>query len=236
MSTNPNIKYLIAVSPDGLTKTILNYQYPGNAMADSWFNWTNFAGSPVDNVSTLDHEFAIAGGSNYSAYFEWGGDGGGQTPQESDINMPSWMSINPTTWTVDTVSRTGNFVFTVTSNGGTNTPWRYANIAYTGNIVHSLQDGDSHNVDVQQEGTQLQYEGKSERHLKDNIKLVGASAMGIPMYHFNYKDETNGKGTFIGTMVDELQRLGFEDVLRHTEEGILVDYSKIDVPFHTITH
>ena len=59
--------------------------------------------------------------------------------------------------------------------------------------------------------------------------------MGIPMYHFNYKDETNGKGTFIGTMVDDLQRLGFEDVLRHTEEGILVDYSKIDVPFHTIT-
>ena len=60
--------------------------------------------------------------------------------------------------------------------------------------------------------------------------------MGIPMYHFNYKDESHGKGRFIGTMVDDLQRLGFEDVLINTDGGIFVDYSKIDVPFHNITN
>jgi hypothetical protein len=37
-------------------------------------------------------------------------------------------------------------------------------------------------------------------------------------------------------MVDDLERLGFEDVLIHTKDGILVDYNKIDVPFHTITN
>ena len=78
--------------------------------------------------------------------------------------------------------------------------------------------------------------GKSERRLKYDIELVGESAMGIPIYHFNYKDEANGKGRFIGTMVDDLERLGFEDVLIHTKDGILVDYNKIDVPFHIITN
>ena len=74
----------------------------------------------------------------------------------------------------------------------------------------------------------------SERHLKSNIKLVGKSKMGIPIYHFNYKDVKNGIDRFIGTMVDDLQRLGFEDVLIHTEDGILVNYNKIDIDFKKI--
>ena len=74
----------------------------------------------------------------------------------------------------------------------------------------------------------------SERRLKYNIELVGESAMGIPMYYFNYKDETNGKGRFMGTMVDDLQRLGFENALIHTKDNILVDYNKIDVPFYMV--
>lgn len=78
--------------------------------------------------------------------------------------------------------------------------------------------------------------GRSERRLKYNIEFIGDSPMGIPMYHFNYKDESHGKGRFIGTMVDDLQRLGFEDVLINTNDGIIVDYSKIDVPFHNITN
>jgi hypothetical protein len=65
---------------------------------------------------------------------------------------------------------------------------------------------------------------------------MGDSLMGIPMYHFNYKDIANGIGRFIGTMVDDLQRLGFEDVLIHSEDGILVDYDKIDVPFGNISN
>ena len=78
--------------------------------------------------------------------------------------------------------------------------------------------------------------GRSERRLKYNIEFIGDSPMGIPMYHFNYKDESHGKGRFIGTMVDDLQRLRFEDVLINTNDGIFVDYSKIDVPFHNITN
>lgn len=76
--------------------------------------------------------------------------------------------------------------------------------------------------------------GRSERRLKYNIEFIGDSPMGIPMYHFNYKDESHGKGRFIGTMVDDLQRLGFEDVLINTNDGIFVNYDKIDVPFQSI--
>ena len=76
--------------------------------------------------------------------------------------------------------------------------------------------------------------GRSERRLKYNIEFIGDSPMGIPMYHFNYKDESHGKGRFIGTMVDDLQRLGFEDVLINTNDGIFVNYDKIDVPFQPI--
>ena len=76
--------------------------------------------------------------------------------------------------------------------------------------------------------------GKSERRLKYNIEFVGNSPMGIPMYHFNYKNEKDGVGRFIGTMVDDLQRLGFEDALIYGEDAIYVNYSKIDVPFENV--
>ena len=76
---------------------------------------------------------------------------------------------------------------------------------------------------------------RSERRLKYNIEFIGDSPMGIPMYHFNYKDESHGKGRFVGAMVDDLERLGFEKVLIRTDDGIFVNYDKIDVPFHNVT-
>ena len=76
--------------------------------------------------------------------------------------------------------------------------------------------------------------GKSERRLKYNIKFIGESPMGIPMYHFNYKNEKDGVGRFVGTMVDDLQRLGFEDALIYGDDAIYVNYSKIDVPFELV--
>ena len=85
------------------------------------------------------------------------------------------------------------------------------------------------------EVTELYLCTKSERRLKYNIEFIGDSPMGIPMYHFNYKDEENGKGRFVGTMVDDLERLGFEKALIRTEDSIFVDYDKIDVPFHNVT-
>jgi hypothetical protein len=78
--------------------------------------------------------------------------------------------------------------------------------------------------------------GRSERRLKYNIEYMGDSLMGIPMYHFNYKDESYGKGRFVGTMVDDLERLGFEKALIRTEDGIFVNYDKIDVPFESVTN
>lgn len=78
--------------------------------------------------------------------------------------------------------------------------------------------------------------GRSERRLKYNIELIGESPMGIPIYHFNYKDTKYGKGRFVGTMVDDLERLGFTNTLLKTEDGsIFVNYSEIDVPFHNVT-
>ncbi len=78
--------------------------------------------------------------------------------------------------------------------------------------------------------------GKSERRLKYNIEFIGDSPMGIPMYHFNYKDESHGKGRFVGTMVDDLERLGFSNTLLTAADGsIFVNYSQIDVPFHNVT-
>ena len=77
---------------------------------------------------------------------------------------------------------------------------------------------------------------RSERRLKHNIELIGESPMGIPIYHFDYKDTKNGVGRFIGTMVDDLERLGFKNVLfTHCDGDVMVDYDMIDVPFHNVT-
>jgi len=54
------------------------------------------------------------------------------------------------------------------------------------------------------------------------------------MYHFNYKNEKDGVGRFVGTMVDDLQRLGFEDALIYGDDAIYENYSKIDVPFELV--
>jgi hypothetical protein len=77
--------------------------------------------------------------------------------------------------------------------------------------------------------------GRSERRLKYNIEFIGDSPMGIPMYHFNYKNEEHGKGRFVGTMVDDLQRLGFEDSLFEQNGEIWVNYHKLDVPFQSLS-
>ena len=78
--------------------------------------------------------------------------------------------------------------------------------------------------------------GRSERRLKYNIEFIGDSPMGIPMYHFNYKDESHGKGRFVGTMVDDLERLGKTNCLYMGCDGsVFVDYDMIDVPFHNVT-
>ena len=58
--------------------------------------------------------------------------------------------------------------------------------------------------------------------------------MGIPMYHFNYKNKLHGKGRFIGTMVEDLQKLGLQEVLFEENGEIWVNYDMIDVDFKSI--
>jgi len=73
---------------------------------------------------------------------------------------------------------------------------------------------------------------RSERRLKKNIEYIGISPMGIPIYHFEYKNSEhapNGKGRYVGTMADELQKLGFLDVLFTKDGDVWVDYNKLDI-------
>jgi len=73
---------------------------------------------------------------------------------------------------------------------------------------------------------------RSERRLKKNIEYIGTSPMGIPIYHFEYKNPEhapNGIGRYVGTMVDELQRLGLSDVLSTKDGDVWVDYNKLDI-------
>ncbi len=120
---------------------------------------------------------------------------------------------------------TGDFIYSDSAGQNTVASGYYLSVgSATGVIVSSGEVEDSYSC------------GRSERRLKYNIEYMGDSLMGIPMYHFNYKDESYGKGRFVGTMVDDLERLGFEKALIRTEDGIFVNYDKIDVPFHNITN
>jgi len=76
--------------------------------------------------------------------------------------------------------------------------------------------------------------GRSERRYKQNIKQIGTSPMGIPIYEFEYKNKLHGSGKYVGAMVDDLMRIGFESALYTLNNEIWVDYDKIDVPFEKI--
>lgn len=73
---------------------------------------------------------------------------------------------------------------------------------------------------------------RSERRLKTNIRFIKNSQSGIPIYHFEYKNSSHapyGPGTYVGTMVDDLERLGYNNAIIKFDDGIFVDYEQIDV-------
>lgn len=73
---------------------------------------------------------------------------------------------------------------------------------------------------------------RSERRLKSNINFIGNSPMGIPIYEFEYKNPLHapyGPGKYIGTMVDDLQKLGLGHIIFEKDGSLWVDYDKIDV-------
>ena len=51
------------------------------------------------------------------------------------------------------------------------------------------------------------------------------------IYSFNYKDKSNGKGTYQGVMSDEIPN---DAVFKHPDGFDRVDYNKLDVEFKLI--
>ena len=80
----------------------------------------------------------------------------------------------------------------------------------------------------------------SDIRLKHNIKLIGKSPTGIPIYSFQYRDgiklanneALDTKSTFVGVMAQDLLELAPHAMIKNEEDGYYrVDYSKIDVDF-----
>lgn len=73
----------------------------------------------------------------------------------------------------------------------------------------------------------------SDKNLKENIKQIGTSPSGIPIYEFEYKDKSHGEGRYSGVMAQDLLETNSSAVIQ--DEGFLkVDYSQIDVDFRRI--
>ena len=73
----------------------------------------------------------------------------------------------------------------------------------------------------------------SDRRLKRNIVFRTYSKSGIPIYEFEYINKSNGEGRYVGTMAQDLIKLGREDAVLMSKDKsyYLVDYSKIDIDF-----
>lgn len=71
----------------------------------------------------------------------------------------------------------------------------------------------------------------SDARLKENIKEIGHSESGIPMYEWNYKGHPATE-RYRGTMAQDLINLGYNKAVVTSPDGYYaVDYSKIDVEF-----
>jgi hypothetical protein len=77
--------------------------------------------------------------------------------------------------------------------------------------------------------------GRSDRRLKHNIVFRTYSKSGIPVYEFEYVNKSDGKGKYVGTMAQDLLKLGKSEAVITDKEGYyLVDYNKVDVDFYEI--
>ena len=70
----------------------------------------------------------------------------------------------------------------------------------------------------------------SDRKMKKNINLVGASSSGLNIYNFEYINPKYGEGVFQGVMADEVPY----NAVIHGNDYNMVDYSVIDVEFKRI--
>ena len=68
----------------------------------------------------------------------------------------------------------------------------------------------------------------SDRRLKTDVKKIGTSPSGIPIYEFRFKDDL--EVLWEGTIAQDLLEIGMDDVVGTNEDGFYtVDYDKIDV-------
>ena len=72
---------------------------------------------------------------------------------------------------------------------------------------------------------------KSDRRLKNSIKIIGVSESGLKIYSFKYNNTVHGKGTYQGVMSDEIPQ---EAVIKHSDGFDRVDYSLLDDDFKQI--
>ena len=70
--------------------------------------------------------------------------------------------------------------------------------------------------------------GRSDRRLKTDIKKIGTSPSGIPIFEFRFKDDLDT--LWEGTIAQDLLKMGMDEVVGTDEDGFYtVDYDKIDV-------
>jgi hypothetical protein len=73
---------------------------------------------------------------------------------------------------------------------------------------------------------------KSDISYKENIKLIGNTADGIPYYHYNY---TNNNAIYEGVVAQDLIGTKFEKALKRNIDGLLmVNYDLLDIKMKTI--
>tara|TARA_B110000977_G_scaffold186808_1_gene253209 strand:+ start:3811 stop:4470 length:660 start_codon:yes stop_codon:yes gene_type:complete len=76
---------------------------------------------------------------------------------------------------------------------------------------------------------------RSDRRLKRNIIFRSYSKSGIPIYEFEYINKSDGEGRYVGTMAQDLIKLGKSEAVITDKKGYyLVNYNKIDVNFYEI--
>ena len=99
---------------------------------------------------------------------------------------------------------------------------------------YRINSGQSMEVEDGQAGT-IANCGRSDRRLKRNIIFRSYSKSGIPVYEFEYINKSDGEGRYVGTMAQDLLKLGKSKAVITDKEGYyLVNYDKIDVNFYEI--
>lgn len=113
-------------------------------------------------------------------------------------------------------------------SGGNRNPWQSAGAGVVSGAAAGSAFGPYGTIIGGVAGGALGY--FSDSRLKENVRHICKSAMGLPMILFNYKGRNE---TFIGTLAEDVRELKPEAV--GERDGFLtVDYSQLDIPLHEL--